>query len=410
MTDTVFQRFVNPFPQFVDANGNPLIGAKLFFSESGSTFESAPKNTYSDVALTTANPNPAITNSVGMLSYPVFLDAGDYRVVLKDETEATTYGTADPLRGDQFKGLTASIVELNATDTSVKAESANYTVLLTDRGKTIAMDASAGARTVTLLAPATAGNGFTIHVVKSDSSANDVSVAGATVIGAKSIKNTGAGFTLVCDGQTGYYHQGGSNSAATGGETGDMKYSTRGVPSDGWMLYSNGTIGPTGSSATLRANDDVEALYKYLWKHYSDTLFAVAGGRGASADADWQAATTSLGTKLMTMHDIRDNAFVVTGNSYTPGEKFGQSSVTLTEAELPIVDLTAKMTDSGHSHTVTTRTATPNIAGTGGSYDLSSVTSTTSTSTTGITFANLGGGTAHENRQPSVAWYVHIKL
>ena len=78
----------------------------------------------------------------------------------------------------------------------VVVQAANYTVTLADLGKVIAVDASGGARTVTLPAIATAGAGFSVTIVKSDASANAVSVqrAGADTIGgaaASSITLTG---------------------------------------------------------------------------------------------------------------------------------------------------------------------------------------------------------------------------
>lgn len=58
-------------------------------------------------------------------------------------------------------------------------------------------------------------------------------------------------------------------------------------PIEGYVRGNGLTIGSTVSGATERANNDTEALYKWLWAR--DVNLAVIGGRGASADGDWTA-------------------------------------------------------------------------------------------------------------------------
>lgn len=67
------------------------------------------------------------------------------------------------------------------------SKTANYTVLTTDRGKTIYCDASGGAFTITLPAAATATDGFEVAVIKTDSSTNAVTIDGD---GAETINGT----------------------------------------------------------------------------------------------------------------------------------------------------------------------------------------------------------------------------
>lgn len=57
----------------------------------------------------------------------------------------------------------------------------------------------------------------------------------------------------------------------------------------GWILAIEGTIGNASSSATIRANNDCEDLFKLYWNSCADAQATVVGGRGASADADWSA-------------------------------------------------------------------------------------------------------------------------
>lgn len=78
-------------------------------------------------------------------------------------------------------------------------------VLADDRHKILLCDATISAFTETLLAAATAGDGFEITIVKTDASAHAVTIDGAaaeTVAGAASFDLAGQGdaATLVCDG------------------------------------------------------------------------------------------------------------------------------------------------------------------------------------------------------------------
>ena len=67
----------------------------------------------------------------------------------------------------------------------VVVQAANYTVTLADLGKVILVNASGGARTISLPAIATAKDGFAVTIAKSDASANAVTVqrAGSDTIG-----------------------------------------------------------------------------------------------------------------------------------------------------------------------------------------------------------------------------------
>lgn len=86
-------RFVLPY---ADAgNGiSPSDGAKLFFYEPGT---STLKNTYSDAAGSTANPNPMVSDSDGVFGN-IFI-SGQYKVVLQDKN-GVQIGSWDPV--DEF--------------------------------------------------------------------------------------------------------------------------------------------------------------------------------------------------------------------------------------------------------------------------------------------------------------------
>jgi hypothetical protein len=155
-------RFVPPVTQLVNDDASDIAsGWLLNFYLTGTLTR---KDTFSDNALTTANANPVVADSSGRFG-DIFLEAGTYKVVLTD-ADAVEKWTADPVQG----GLGSS--------GAVDEKTANYTVTIDDASKIIAVDASSGAITITLLASATAGDGFEVTIKKTDSSANAVTTDG----------------------------------------------------------------------------------------------------------------------------------------------------------------------------------------------------------------------------------------
>ena len=90
-------RYVNPVPVVLDVNGKPVVGAKLYFYEPGTTTQ---KSVYSDSGFTTAISQPVLTTSGG-LAPDIYID-GLYKVVLTDEDDVTLW-TRDPI-GDVSSG------------------------------------------------------------------------------------------------------------------------------------------------------------------------------------------------------------------------------------------------------------------------------------------------------------------
>lgn len=94
---------------FVDANGNPRAGAKLYTYETGT---STPKPTYSDAGLTVPNANPMISDADGYFS-DIFLASGAYRFRLTTSADAQIWqadnieggSTALPLTGGTMTGF-----------------------------------------------------------------------------------------------------------------------------------------------------------------------------------------------------------------------------------------------------------------------------------------------------------------
>ena len=110
MTD----RFITPVFTAVDANGETVAGAQLIFYVTGTT---TAKNTFSDAGLTTVNPNPVIADFTGRFG-DIFLESGDYKVVLKDADDAVVW-TRDPVAG--MSTAVSSLTDADG-DTKIQVE------------------------------------------------------------------------------------------------------------------------------------------------------------------------------------------------------------------------------------------------------------------------------------------------
>ncbi len=98
-------RFYNPAPVMLDLLGlSPLAGGSLTFYDAGTT---TPKGTWSDSALTVANPNPVPLDSSGRSNVNIWLD-GAYAVLLK-AADGTSVWTRDV---DSGSGAGATIPAL----------------------------------------------------------------------------------------------------------------------------------------------------------------------------------------------------------------------------------------------------------------------------------------------------------
>lgn len=104
MTTTVLTP--TPWLQFFDANGNPLVGGKLYTYASGTT---TLLTTYTDSTGVTPNTNPVILNSRGEAA--IWLGAATYSFSLKDSLD-TLIWTADGINGDVTAGSLATYIAL----------------------------------------------------------------------------------------------------------------------------------------------------------------------------------------------------------------------------------------------------------------------------------------------------------
>ena len=189
--------------------------------------------------------------------------------------------------------------------------------------------------------------------------------------------------------------------------TGDVKLTFKTVADTGWVMMNDGSIGSASSGATTRANADTEALFTLLWNNVSDTWAAVSTGRGASAAADFAA------NKTLTLPRTLGRALAVSGagaslTSRALGEYLGAESVALSTAELAVHAHTERVYDRASSSVVnigtgpSSGTAITLHSGTNGAVD--------DAGGAGLTTADAGSGSAHNNMQPSAFMNVMVKL
>lgn len=193
-------------------------------------------------------------------------------------------------------------------------------------------------------------------------------------------------------------------------------------PSSHWLALNGSSIGSGTSGATARASDstDTLALFTLLWSADSTGALAITDSAGNPSTKGSTAGADFLANKRLSLPDVRGVARVgadnmggtvsrnlLTGlsggvNGDNPFATGGAEAVTLTVGALPVFDIDDSKTDPGHTHQYQRR----NTSGTGGpaagtaGLDSSSTVATTS-SQTGMTFAPIGSGDAHNNIQPT---------
>lgn len=225
---------------------------------------------------------------------------------------------------------------------------------------------------------------------------------------------------------------GGSVDPTTVAATGDVKFRATNETLTGWVMVNGLTIGSSSSGASQRANADTQNLYVYLWSNFTNAHCPVAGGRGATALADFSANKTiqlpDWRARVLTGLDNMGNTaagIILAGNvtsgsgdgPTTPAASGGESNHTLVLAEAPSGQIT--MTDPGHHHAPSGGGATPSFLATDGvtaSQPINTAgnaffsTPTTTTVTTGVSLTDHGGNGAHNNMQAFVLGTFYIKL
>jgi hypothetical protein len=209
--------------------------------------------------------------------------------------------------------------------------------------------------------------------------------------------------------------------------TGDMKWRPSTGTLAGWVRANARTIGSAVSGASERANADCQALFEYLWSTFSDAICPVVGGRGASANADWQAnkqiTTIDMRGRVPAGVDDMGNtaASRITSatitNPTSGGASGGLQSHMLSSGESgqkAISSAPVSIFDPGHVHTGI-RQYTGNFFDGGGFLGRQTEQLISSDpNTTGITASfTLAGSSAtqpHNNMQPTLlgAWFIRL--
>jgi hypothetical protein len=138
-------------------------------------------------------------------------------------------------------------------------------------------------------------------------------------------------------------------------QTGDMLWLPIAGTRSGWVRSNGRTIGNGSSGGTERANSDTQALFEYLWANFTDALCAVGGGRGASAEADFNAAkaiaTLDMRSKFggLGLDGMGNSAAGVSGGSTTVAEALGATTIGLTNLPSTTLSLASLSITNGTS-------------------------------------------------------------
>ena len=175
-----------PKLQFFDANGDPLVGGKLYSYVAGTT---TPQATYTDESGSTTNTNPVILDSRGEAS--VWFGAGTYKLVLKTAADVDVW-TVDNIGSDiSVADLATGIQTWLGTPTSANLRAA----MVDETGTGALVFANAPALVnpaADVITEATPAVGVTIDgVLLKDSDVSAQDVTGSATVNAPVVNATG---------------------------------------------------------------------------------------------------------------------------------------------------------------------------------------------------------------------------
>lgn len=177
--------------QFFDNDGDPLALGKVYTYIAQTT---TPKDTYTNSGAGTANANPVVLDSSGRAN--IWLGNGDYKFIVKDAADSTIK-TVDNIPG----------ASNNLFGYDVQAKSSNFNITATEDN--VFFDCTASL-TASLLAAATAGEGF-IFAIYNSSASGVVTVdpdSSETINGASTLLlYPGNSAIILCDGSKWYAMQ-----------------------------------------------------------------------------------------------------------------------------------------------------------------------------------------------------------
>lgn len=173
----------------------------------------------------------------------------------------------------------------------------------------------------------------------------------------------------------------------------------------GYVFLAGKTMGNAASGGTERANADTEELFELLWDNLTDTEAPVSSGRGGSAQADFDANKTitipdgrgRLFAGLDTMSSTSSANRLTNASGGVDGDVLGDTGGderhTLGTGEMP-----------AHTHDTTAVPSSTANAAANGTDDREAAAQTAITST------SAGGGSSHNNVQPTLITTFIIKL
>lgn len=210
--------------------------------------------------------------------------------------------------------------------------------------------------------------------------------------------------------------------------TGEVMFRFDNQPFAGYVRVNGRTIGSATSGATERANADTQPLFNHLWPFTRITL--VGGAKGATAAVDWAAnrqltlpnmagraivAADDLGAGVQ---NIISAATIAAGTPTDVGSTGGTERHALVEAEIPShrhAGPTGNQ-DTDHTHQVPITSFPLNYAA-GVSFIAAMISGGgISTSVQSANHAHslltqfTGGGGLHLNMQPSMLYFIYMKL
>lgn len=287
-------------------------GYQLFQYQAGTTTKA---NTYTDINKGTANSNPMTLNADGRLDQDIYIDQS-MKFVL------ATVAAGDPPTGSEWTVDNALSLEQLWTTVS---KSASYQTVESDRDKLISVDATSGAATITLLAAATAGDGFMLAVKKIDSSGNAVIIDGnssETIDGAAtlSLSNQYEVALLISNGtswsvinsaatqSTTFTADNATNTAVTNVIT--LQHTTSGTPTNGigtGILFNSesGDESPSNFGTLAFVSDDVTAGSE-------DTYLLLQNRTAGAALANaYKFKRTGVGNALFTQANTSERTYTL---------------------------------------------------------------------------------------------------
>jgi hypothetical protein len=340
-------RYYNQGVTFFDGN-KIASGYQLFQYQAGT---STKANTYTDATQATANANPMTLNASGRLDQDVYI------------TQAMKFVLAPAAAGDPPSSSVWTVDNVVAVDqlwtTSLKT--ANYTTVASDRDTLIKVDATSGNITISLLASATAGNGFMEAVKKIDSSSNTVTIAanGSEKIDGQSsitlsaqynvivIENDGTGWNIINSAATSsatFSANDSTNSGVT--DLAIFQHTTSGTQAIGigtGILFKGASLGssPTNfgeiSFVASNVTGGSEATYAQIQTRTGGSALAVSYKFARTGTADQIFTTPATAERTFTLPDA-NLAFTYSGGQATfAGTLTATRTYTLPDASFTVM-------------------------------------------------------------------------